>query len=672
MQNYTAIPGKKEFRSGDFLFWFVLSIIFPASTGNLSFANILQVLIFTGAVHFVGELLLKWINILNDVPYLIKSGLYIILGSLICGILFMVISYSVFLYFLFIVFLYDLYRNKNVVFKFSFYYFLCIIPFVIVLFQTNELAYAIRERVSHSDGDYFYYTALVESLKTNQSIGSAVFHLGLPINYPSLPFMPPALLANFAGISSQFALWSIYMKILPVACLSVTASVIVRLYQILFDAVKSDVNKFPWKFLVAGLLLLFLGPLHFINLVKLDFKNTLFLGTGYLLPTGSPGFALAMMLSAIVLLIVLSAKKISFYHSAILIVLFSFVLVSKIALFLPLVILIGLLSLWRLSKNEKGLFFTLLAALPLWILVYVFIIGSSDSIISVNFTSQGYFQKYFSDLAGKYRIPGEGLFQLLIMTSIIIFMWISIKIAILALAFKAVYKENLEAIVIMISVILSLFICLLPGFFIESAGIDNAGKLLFDGSFDMEQFARGSIFLLTIITLVFALYLLFCHPKVWVRKSSAFVFLGWSSIIAFSLLGSSFGKANVLQREWYYEVKNDYLKVKPNLMGMIGDNEYSGQTITAIGVHPWYCTGIREESEGYVFTKAGYDRNYAFRNIFDSCSTVNKRRMMADSLKNIGVDCIVATPASIKKIMKAVDDSIVEPIAGTKWMYRFN
>lgn len=672
MKYFSSIGVKKDFKLLDFLFWFTLAVVFPAVSGNLTFINILKTFVYMGVVHFAGEQLLKKITIINEIPSLLSVGLYIILGSIVCGILFMVIPYSAFLYLFFIAFLYDIYRNKKIILKFSFYHFLCLAPFIIVLFQTYELEYAIRERVSRAEGDYFYYTALVESLKTNQSVSSSVFHLGLPINYPSLPFMAPALLANFTGIPSQFSLWGIYMKILPVACLSTVAYTIVKLYETLFDIVKAESKRFPWKLLIAGLLLLFLGPLHFINLLKFDFKNTLFLGSGYLLPTGSPGFALAMILSAMVLSMVIAAKKFSFYYSALIVLLLCFVLISKIALFFPLAILVGLISLWRLSKNEKDLFFTLLIAFPVCILAYVFIIGSSDSVMSVHFTTQGFFQKYFSDLADKYHVPGHGLLRLLIMTAIIIFMWISIKVAILALAFKAIYKNNSDAAAIIVAAVLSFFICLLPGFFIESVGKDNAGKILFDGSFDMGQFARGSIFLFTTITLVFALYLLFNHSKAWIRKSCAFIFLICSFIIAFSFFSTFYAKANVPQQGWYFEVRNDYLKTKPHLMAMMGNEKYSGQAVTAIGVHPWYCTGTREENEGYIFTKTGYDRNYAFRNIFDSSNTINKRKIMADSLKKIGIDCIVASPSSIQKIMKAVEDSIVSPISDTKWMYHLN
>jgi len=663
---------KEEFKVPDFLFWFTLAVAFPAFSGNLNLINILQVFIYIGAVHFVGERFLKKIHIIDEIPSLIKTGLYIILGSLGCGILFMIIPYSGFLYLFFILFLFHLFRYKRIVLNFSIFHFLCLAPFIIILFQTYELEYAIRERFNRGDGDYFYYTALVESLKTNQSIKNAVFHLGLPINYPSLPFMAPALLANFAGIPSQFALWGIYMKILPVACLSTVSYTIVRLYEIIFNVDETDSKRFSWKLFLTGLLLLFLGPLHFINLLKFDFSNTLFLGSGYLLPTGSPGFSLAMMLASIVLLIVISTNKFTFSETALIIVLLCFILASKIALFIPLLVFIGLLSIRQFVKNEKNLIFILLIGLLFFILTYVLLVGTSDSVVSVHLTSQGYFTKYFNDLAGKYHIPAHGLVEILIMTFIVIVMWLSIKFVILGLAFTSLYKKNANAIGIITASVVTFFTCLLPGFFVQSVGTDNAGKLLFDNSFDMEQFVRAAIFLLTVISLIFGLYLLFNYPKDWIRKTTSFIFAVWCTIIAISFFSTSFTSAISSKEDWYLQVNTDFLKAKPRLMAMMGSDDYSGQTATSMGVHPWYCTGIRENNEGYVFTKKGYERNYVFQDIFDTDIAIKRRKTIADSLKKVGIDCIVASPSTLKKINIAMEDSILSRIPGTKWFYRFN
>src|SRR5439155_3433371 len=142
------------------------------------------------------------------------------------------------------------------------------------------------ERYSFWDGDYYFYTAVTESIKTNHDVHNAIFHSGLPVNYAVLPFLAPAQLADFSGISSQFALWGVYGKLVPIICLGTFSYVIVELSVLLFE---KHLNKrdFFKRQLLSSFMLLLLGPLHFLNLVRFDFKNILFFGEGYVVPTGS-------------------------------------------------------------------------------------------------------------------------------------------------------------------------------------------------------------------------------------------------------------------------------------------------------------------------------------------------------------------------------------------------
>jgi hypothetical protein len=169
------------------------------------------------------------------------------------------------------VFILDLIISKRVKISFSSKDIICLIPFFVILFQTYELAYATTERYNHGDGDYYYFTAIVESIKINHSVNSAVYHTGLPINYLFAPFLAPAQLADFSGISSQFALWGVFAKIVPVICLGTISYTIVKLYEKIFN-VTLNKDSFIANQLMAGLMLLFLAPLHFINLLKFDFN----------------------------------------------------------------------------------------------------------------------------------------------------------------------------------------------------------------------------------------------------------------------------------------------------------------------------------------------------------------------------------------------------------------
>ena len=107
-------------------------------------------------------------------------------------------------------------------------------------------------------------------------------------------------------------------------------------------------------------------------------------------------------------------------------------------------------------------------------------------------------------------------------------------------------------------------------------------------------------------------------------------------------------------------------------MAMMGNTYQSGQTATTAGVHPWFCTGVREDGEGFVFSTGVYERNSIFKSIFNHSVSLANRKSLADSLKKLGIDCIVASPTTIQRINVGVIDSIILAIPGTRWMYKFN
>ncbi|MDD1443969.1 hypothetical protein MEO93_27240, partial [Dolichospermum sp. ST_sed3] len=196
-----------EFFLFDFLFWLLLAVVFPVLGGNFNVVNVIQILIYLCSVFYVGEFIFSRIEAIKEIPFLFKSGIYIFLGGIVCGIFFLIIPMSLIIYLIFILFVVDFFVNRKLEFVFSLYNFICLIPFFIILFQTFEFAYATTERYSYWDGDYYFYNAITESLKSNQSPSNAVFHSGLPINYAVLPFFASAHLAHFSSIPSQFALW---------------------------------------------------------------------------------------------------------------------------------------------------------------------------------------------------------------------------------------------------------------------------------------------------------------------------------------------------------------------------------------------------------------------------------------------------------------------------------
>jgi len=172
--------------------------------------------------------------------------------------------------------------------------------------------------------------------------------------------------------------------------------------------------------------------------------------------------------------------------------------------------------------------------------------------------------------------------------------------------------------------------------------------------------------------LVFTLYLVYEHKSLVIKKISFVILCLWMITISFSFFSNDFKRSATLDQSWYKEVQHEFSKQRPVLMAMLGSDKFSGQTLTAAGVQPWYCTGTRGDGDGCIFTVKAYNRNVLFKKIFDSTLPLSARKLVLDSIKVDGVDCIVGSPSSLSQIQFAQKDSLVSSISGSRWLYSLN
>ncbi len=657
----------------DLLFWTFLAVAFPLCSGMLHIADVLKVFVYFGATLFVGDFFINKISIISNFPGVIKTGLSIVFGSIICGLLYLFIASDIVIYLLFVLFIAVKLKNKQFNFQLnSIFDLLCLAPLFLMLFQTQELAYATHLKFNRTDGDYFYYTAIVESLKTNHSFSNAVYHQGIGINYQALALLPAAHIAKFVQLPSQIALWGVYFKILPIVSFGVIATCIVQLYNNFFKPAFSQKQTYFIQFFVVCMLMFF-GPLHIVNLLKRDFANTLFLGEGYVLPLGSPGFAMSMLFSGLCLYLILSISKPNWYTKIIFISFLCIIIASKLALFFPLAILLGFYALLLVFKKEYNWLITLLIALPVCLFIFKFALANSDNMTTMALSKKGYYFDYLPTLAAKYHITGSIVKQTFLMFFISVFMWLNVKFIILFSGINHFRKTNQKLVFLVVAALASFCIASLPSFCLDVYAKDANGIFLFDARFDMPQFIRADIFLITIISIFFILYFALNYKKKIIRYVTITASILWIFIIAVSFLKSSYKQdASAQNNSWYSEAINDYNKAKPGLMAMIGNNEYSGQTLCGAGVHPWFCTGLRKDEDGYTMTLSAHNRNVLFQEIFDTTKTLSQKKATVNYLKKEGVTCVVASPFSIEKINTVVKDSLLTRIEGTKWFYKIN
>jgi hypothetical protein len=656
----------------DLLLWVIISSIFPLFSGFLVVLSMIKLLFYIGATFFVGNVIIGRINAIQNFSSFIFTGLCIVFGSTICGLLYLFFPFDFLIYLIFVVFIIYCFINKETFFQInSLFDLLSYAPLFLMLFTTMELTYGTQIRLNRADGDYFYYTAIVESLKTNQSFLNSIYHQGIGINYQALALLPAAHLAHFLQLPSQIVLWGIYFKILPIITFGVAASVIIQIFKHYFNPQIILNRNYLLQFFVACMLM-FLGPIHLLNLLKLDFENIIFLGEGYLIPIGSPGFAFSMLFSSLALYFIITIENPKWYERIIFISFLAFITASKLALFFPLTILLGTYALLLILKKEFVWLYTLLFAMPVCILIYKFTLGSSDSISVISFTKQGYYFSNFNILADKYHITGSTTKKTIVMLLISVFMWLNFKSIILLASINHLKKTNLKFIFLIISAFVSFIFAVLPSFFLKVTALDEKGKFLYDGSFDMPQFIRADIYLISIITIIFILYFAFQYKHKLVSYLTLTTVILWMIIIAISFLKTNFKNPILKDESWYYEVAKDFQKIKPKLMVMAGSENFSGQVLCGLGVQPWFCSGFRIDLEGYISTKTVHYRNFKFQQLFDTTFNKTNKNTTINYLKRNGVDCVVANPSTIHKINIAVADSILTKIDGTKWLYKIN
>lgn len=659
---------EESFSLYDFFFWIVLGVFFPALGGYLSLSNAIGIVAYLCAVFSVGEISLGRLMICSEMPDLTKYGIYIVFGSLVSGIMSIFVASNGFLYFLVILFILRMIKKKPKIGVNAPALF-CLLPFIVMINFHGSINYALNEVFQYADVDDYYYVAIVESIRNNKTIFDALFHKGIPINYPPLPFVAAAQLADLAILKSQLSFYGVYIVILSVSACSCVAYASVRLHDSLLGADSSH-TLFAEKYFLACLMLIFLGPLHFPNIIKGNWSKALLVGEGYLLPVGSPGSAAAIFLAGLLLLLVFRESKWGFYQKTIAVCLIVMLVLTKVALFLPICVFLGCVSLFRLAKGDSSLFQCLLIAFPITLLCYKLTIGSSDSVFAMELTLDGHFPTRFKVLGQKY-FPGLPDFAMIIgLLFISLLMWINAKIFfITAVAYE--HRRDSQFVSVLISALVALIISLMLGFFLDAYGISSSGAKLFSIKYDMGQFVKGAIFLVNIFVIAFILYFLFSHKKTYIRKLTMINVVMWMGVISIGFFSYQHKDDALGSKEWYTELLSDFESLQPSLMAMIGSGRYSGQLVSAAGINPWFCTGLREEGEGYVNSKTAYDRNFLFRGLFDEKKSLSQRKAIADSLKGNGVDYIVATPETIDKIESAVRASILELAPGAKWMYRW-
>ena len=652
------------------LFWILLTITIPIVHGAIGAKQLIDYFLYISINYLLGTYIIKNIIILQQTPDFLKTGIQIFWGATINAVLFLIFGkLSIFLIVIYLVIQY-LGNNINISFnKKILLEILISIPVLIIILSPEEF-YLRTELHQGMTWDYTFYTAIVESLKTNHDFSNAVFQQGIPINYPSLTFIIPAAIGFHCSIPSQIALWGIFMPLLYVLSTATTSWLICKLYNKIFDKVE---NPSLLKLALINMMLLFWGPLHILNLANGNISESLYLGIGYLLPLGSPGYAITMFLSSMIMLLFFFKGKRNWQSTLLFISSLIFISGSKIAFALPLITFIGTFSLFDLvNKNSIRNFFIIsIASILSMSIIYLFSFSFASKSISF-IALDGLIINELIEFSLKYQIPSSSiLISVTAALSMKLFYFLGLKLIIaIPTIKKTISKSFITQLTISLIFTLSVFLTIYLFYNTLQLNLDNT--VYSDGSIDTAQFLRTIVYIINIFCICLTLRH-FENKEKW-RLIWGAVISVWVSLCLYSLVCQSYNSkngGNAPEKKWYSEVVADFEEIHPKKLIMLSDGYFSGLGLTALGVHPWYIFGSNRMRDCFSTDIETLVRRKNLEDFFNPLLSKHSRKKIGQYFIRHNVDCIIENPFSQQKMNFALRDSLIQKIPNTKHFYQF-
>jgi hypothetical protein len=655
----------------ELVFWLIISASIPFCSGNIPIASLFLISLYYFVSFYLGRIILHNLLIKINFNSLIQVGVELVFGMFVLACSFIILDNNAIVFILLAFYLIFNFKNFNLLLNKKVYKEILVIsPFFLFLFLPEEW-FLSTNILKGMAWDFGFYTSIVESLNINQDISSAIYQKGIPINYPTFTFFTPAQIANFTSIPSQISLWGIYMHLLSILSFGTLATVIGNMFRYFQD--DKETNYFRIVFVVS-FLLLFFAPLHMVNIVKGNFEDVLFLGLGYLLPLGSPGYAFSILWMSLILPIILTLTKPTKSQLFLLSVFIVMTAGSKIAIWLPLVLLIGFYTFtqWILDKktnNLNWLVTILFAGLSSVIIIFSLVLNSKGPVL-MYFSIRGQNTKELVDFVSSYGLNNKSFFLLAVFGFCIrLCLYLLPKLTLTFLIIRPKFNFSRYK-ALYISILLTFIVLTFIYLFFNVKALNLDGTLYRDMTFDNGQYMRSFIFIVHIFIILIILKL-FVQID-WKKYSYSYVILiGWLTFCGYSFYHQVL--ANYYQvptnTKWYSEVQKDFNTTKPDLMIMLSDGYYSGLGLTAMGISPWYIFGNYNARDGYSNDYETLRRRNLVIEFFNQKNSLAYRKKLRNRLLEAGVNCVVASPFNLEKMKLAESAKLIHKISNTTWFY---
>lgn len=509
--------------------------------------------------------------------------------------------------------------------------------------------------------DNYFFTSIVSSFR-HGSIFSAVYETGSPVNYQALSFYIPAVLANMLRISSHQALWGLSLPFYKLLTLLVS-------YELFYFFLKDKVarNNY-WFIIVASALPILLAPLHPLYILKGDVHKFIFNGFGYLIPSGSITYPLAITLFLFSMLLFYKAdwrnKRLS-GDKVLFVLMLALLAIAKGQLYFCVLLFYGIIAAKRIFIEKEritgyiGYFFS---AVALSVLLLKVSMGAPSG--AVSYFKYGYLAELF---AGWYHRSSAGAMNNLIIIGLIVFaylFWLSIRLLGVVALVKTKQSRLIE---LLTGGVVALIGATVLASFLRFDSTDGNGHIFTDNTFNVQGFIRAAFYILTIASVTGILYLLYggLMQKKYINGVAVLIAL-WCGISLVSLV-SVVPDNNCEHSVWYDENYKELSSGKYN-DGLIAVNpavSYYGIMI-ASSDQGRYWTAMDRSSANYNCTIINQYRWQLFQQLLKTPDA-----KFLEQMKREGVKYIITTPADSAQF-SAIGHSFssnIRKVANTGWIY---
>ncbi len=536
---------------------------------------------------------------------------------------------------------------------------------VVTLISGNEIT---KQFMSPQAGgfcyasDSYYFTAMVRSLRSG-SIFNAAYEIHSPLNYQILGFFIPALWANMLNITSHQALWGLagpFYKLLAV----------LLPYELFYNLLKDKVRANNYGFVIVSILLpILMAPLHPLYILKGEVRNFVFNGCGFLLPSGSITYPFTIILFIFCLLVFstadwtnrkTTAEKVFFTIGL------SVMILGKTPLYFAFILFMGAIIIKRVIIDKEPVANYIGYVLGFALLSFVLFklcLGQSSG--DHTFFKYGYLATLFS---GWYHKTGLNAIMVIFLILFTYIFWMGIRLVgfvSLVRSDSRLFNEFFWG-----GLVSLLGTTVLASFMhIEMESIDRSAPT--DVTFNMQQFIRSSFYILSIVSAIGILRLLYGNEIKRKYQVILFVITGiWCALSLAAIFSYTWSQKIPCEDVWYEEVYAELKTGKYN-DGLIAVNPavpYCGIMVASCDYGTYWTAMDRGDGSYNSSSKNSY-RWMIFKNLIDHPEEKELIKMKSEGVKYIissGYDSAKMTNVS------ALFPRYIHKVKGSAWIYEID